>query len=405
MSLSSAPKSIVIAGAGLSGLTLALELSRHDFFQETDIILLDRDSKQRNDRTWCFWARSEETLPPVVYKRWSQCRFFAHDGEVGMDIRPYYYHMVRGIDYYQWASETLGKAPNVRRIQCHILDLETHSGAVITDQGTFQGDWVFNSALSPVAFSPTLPGLWPESPTTVRAGGGDIPGRYVHLLQHFKGWMIETPKPAFDPDQVYFMDYRIEQGNDTRFVYVLPLSASTALVEYTLFSSSLLTPEGYDAALKGYIEGILGIQDYSVTETEFGIIPMTDFPLSPEPDGKVFHIGTTGGFVKASSGYAFLRTQRRIRQFVAQWVATGQPDARTMISRWHYRFFDSVMLRVLKENLVPGHAFFSRLFQRLPAPLVFRFLDEDATPGEIVRLLSAPPTWPFLKTAIKRFWR
>jgi hypothetical protein len=39
------------------------------------------------------------------------------------------------------------------------------------------------------------------------------------------------------------------------------------------------------------------------------------------------------------------------------------------------------------------------LFSKLPATLVFRFLDEDSTFAEDLRLLSAPPTLPFTRAA------
>ena len=123
-------------------------------------------------------------------------------------------------------------------------------------------------------------------------------------------------------------------------------------------------------------------------------------PIYPGATG--FSNVTAGGFVKASSGYAFKRTQRKIRALVDVWEKNGIPDPAVLRSSWRYRFYDSVMLRVLRENAVSGEAFFSGLFRKLPADLVFRFLDEDTTFADDVQLLSAPPTWPFLKTALKQ---
>jgi lycopene beta-cyclase len=63
------------------------------------------------------------------------------------------------------------------------------------------------------------------------------------LLQHFKGWVIETAKPAFDPSQAIFMDFRVSQQNGTTFIYLMPTSSTTALVEYTLFTEKVLPQE------------------------------------------------------------------------------------------------------------------------------------------------------------------
>ena len=127
------------------------------------------------------------------------------------------------------------------------------------------------------------------------------------------------------------------------------------------------------------------------------MIPMTDFPFPARQEGKVIHIGTAGGFVKASSGYAFKRTQRKVRAFVDAWERTGRPDARTFQSPRIFRLFDSIFLRVLRDRNELGHVIFSNLFQKLPPTLVLRFLDEDSTPLENLRLVAAPPARPFLR--------
>jgi len=392
---------VILAGGGLSGLTLALELARQPFFQQHKILLLDRDEKDKNDRTWCFWAAKEEVLPPVTFKTWDECRFFSDDWNILLDIAPYCYHMVRGLDFYRWAKLELEKYPNVRRLTANITGINAQTGCVYTDQGDFTSGVVFNSAFTQRSLVPLANAQYPQPPFTVQGTAKNNSAHYVHLLQHFQGWTIETPTASFDPQAMTFMDYRLEQYGQTRFVYVLPFSATRALVEFTVFSPALCPPEEYDRELNAYVVEQLKIKEFAVVEREFGVIPMTDRPFALT-EGRVINIGTAGGFVKASSGYAFLRTQRRLRAFVAAWVQQGAPDTTLLQSAWHYRFFDSIMLHVLQEGRMAGKDFFARLFRRLPAPLVLRFLDEDANFREILRLLSTPPTGPFLTTAMAR---
>ncbi|HMX40519.1 MAG TPA: lycopene cyclase family protein, partial [Saprospiraceae bacterium] len=201
------------------------------------------------------------------------------------------------------------------------------------------------------------------------------------------------------------MDYRIAQKGDTRFVYVLPLSARRALVEFTVFSPRLCAPEEYDGELRQYLGHQLGIRGYRIEEEEFGVIPMTDAPFGPPAEGRVLHIGTVGGFVKASSGYAFKRTLRKLHALAEGWEKTGRPHPSVMQSAWRYRFFDAVMLQVLRDGAVSGSDFFTLLFSRLPAHVVFRFLDEDASLLQHARIATAPPTWPFMKTALRSLLR
>lgn len=368
---------IVIAGAGLAGLTMAVEMAARPFFDQFRIVILERDKKAVNDRTWCFWATPDEPLPPVISRSWPGAQFYGiNNFECRLGMHPYTYNMVRSADFYAWAKSVIQRKSNMEWVEADIVSIDHDGGRVHTGKGVFEGTFVFNSALRDF--------IDRESEDS----------RFTRLLQHFKGWIIETDTPAFDPDAVTFMDYRIGQGNDTRFVYVLPLSDRKALVEYTVFSPELLPDEVYDSELKDYIGNRLHIQTYNIEETEFGVIPMTDLPVRNR-EGRTFHIGTAGGFVKGSSGYAFKRTQRKTVEFLNGWVSSGAPDASLLRSKWRFRFYDSVLLRVLKNGLVPGSSFFTMLFSKLPATLVFRFLDEDTTFAGDVRLLSAPPTLPF----------
>ncbi len=405
---------IILAGAGLSGLTLALELARRPGFKDKKILLLDRDTKQQNDRTWCFWATDAEPLPPVVFKSWDRCRFFSSGFETMMDISPFRYRMVRGIDFYRWAGSELAQYPNIDRLQATILRIDAGAGVVYTEAGAFSAPLIFNSAFTKIPVLPAANELYPNPPlstepstpepstvhlppSTVEPSTVYRPPSTVSLLQHFKGWMIETPAPAFDPTAVTFMDFRIDQHGETRFVYVLPFSETRALVEFTVFSPALLPEEAYAAALKNYLDKYLKISAFEIAEEEFGVIPMTDFPFPAAQDGALINIGTAGGFVKASSGYAFKRTQRKIRAFVDAWERSGHPDPAVLRSPWLFRAFDSIFLRVLANRNELGSIIFTHLFQKLPATLVLRFLDEDSTMIENIRLVNAPPMRPFLK--------
>jgi len=391
---------IILAGAGLSGLTLALELARRPAFKDKKILLLDRDTKLQNDRTWCFWATDAEPLPPVVFKSWDRCRFFSSGFETMMDISPFRYRMVRGIDFYRWAGSELAQYPNIDRLQATILHIDAAAGVLYTDVGAFSAPHIFNSAFTKIPVLPAANEMYPNPPFSVEPVPPSTPeasGSTVHLLQHFKGWMIETPAPAFDPTAVTFMDFRIDQHGETRFVYVLPFSETRALVEFTVFSPALLPEAEYTAALKNYVEKYLKISAFEIEEEEFGVIPMTDFPFPVAQDGTLIHIGTAGGFVKASSGYAFKRTQRKIRAFVDAWERSGCPDPAVLRSPWLFRVFDSIFLRVLANRNELGSIIFTYLFQKLPATLVLRFLDEDSTMIENIRLVNAPPMRPFLK--------
>ena len=61
-----------------------------------------------------------------------------------------------------------------------------------------------------------------------------------YLLQHFKGWIVETEAGFFDAKQATLMDFRVAAKPWHYFRLSLPLSSTKALVEYTLFTENLL---------------------------------------------------------------------------------------------------------------------------------------------------------------------
>lgn len=395
---------VVIAGAGLAGLTLARLLAIHPVLGKKRMLIIDRDDKQTNDRTWCFWSRDDENMPAVSTFTWDACRFYAPGFERRLDMAPYRYHMVRGSDFYAWSKQQIATNPNIVWLKADILNMDDENGKVTTDAGVYSGEFVFNSALIKRNLIPENP-LFDQPFSLMGKPEGQGSGKAIHLLQHFKGWLVESEKPAFDPDCVTFMDFRVEQEGATRFVYVLPFSPTRALVEYTLFSPELLKASDYDETLKNYLRHFLNIENYRVEETEFGIIPMTDAAFTNVSESRVINIGTAGGFVKGSSGYAFKRTQRKLTALVDDWANNGSPNPALLASPMHFRFLDSVLLKVLQQKGDLGGEVFKRMFRDLPATVVFRFLDEDSTLVENLRVMATAPKGVFTFAAFKQMTR
>jgi lycopene beta-cyclase len=393
---------IIFAGAGLSALSMATCMVQLPFFSEKKILLIDRDSKEKNDRTWCFWASPDELarMPPVIARSWPAMDFFSPQFSARLNAGDYAYHMVRGADFYDWAKKILANHHNVEWLQTDIFEIDAAAGTVKTSKGYFTGEWVLNSALTPFSLLPNLKKDRFATPLTaisqIQSEG------YIYLLQHFKGWIIRTSEPSFDPGTVTLMDFRLAQSGDTRFVYVLPLSPTEALVEFTVFSPELLADDDYEAALQHYIRDFLKIEQYDVVETEFGVIPMTDYPFPQMKSGHLIAIGTAGGFVKGSSGYAFKRTQRRAAAFTAAWAQTGRPDTSILKSPGRFRIYDTIFLRALADGLVPAHLVFSSFFKNLTGQSVFQFLDEDSNFLADFRALNAVPLLPFMRAAIRQ---
>ncbi|GAA4745629.1 lycopene cyclase family protein [Flavisolibacter ginsenosidimutans] len=368
----------IIAGTGCAGLSLALHMLQSGKLHNKKILLVDEALKNKNDRTWCFWEKEKSLFEPIVFRQWDKLWFYGEGFGKELSIAPYRYKMIRGIDFYNYCFEQLKTQSDFHFLQGKVeRPFSSEKTGVVVNGETFYADYVFNSILF-------------EKPLLTE--------KQHWLLQHFKGWQIKTKHPAFDESHATLMDFRTEQEHGTAFCYVLPFAGNGALVEYTLFTPALLKEEDYNEGLKRYVEDVLGIHDYEISDTEFGVIPMTDYRFPPAQN-KIINIGTAGGQTKGSSGYTFYFIQQHSKALVESLVKTGKPFTAKTPPRFH--FYDSVLLHILQNNTLAGNVIFSTLFQKNKAADVLTFLNNESSLQQELKIISSLPTMPFLKAAAK----
>lgn len=368
----------IIAGGGAAGLSLLYHILQSPL-QNKSILVIDKSAKNSNDRTWCFWEEGSGTFESIVHHQWKQVDFLSENFAKTLEISPYSYKMIRGIDFYQYVQTFCSTFNNVHFLHTDILSLEnsTEGGVVQTEGGSFQAQWVFSS---------------------IRAEDEKKKAEnYHYLLQHFKGWVIKTPYTFFDPEKATLMDFRIEQEGDCRFMYVLPTGTHTALVEYTLFSHTLLKEESYDQALIDYLRNFHNLDDYTIEHEEFGVIPMTNMPY-PSSEGKfIINIGTAGGVTKPSTGYTFKRIQEDSQAMVQRMLKGDQPHRKPEAWKQRFMVYDSTLLNVMALGLHSNSDVFTQLFKNNPPQRVFRFLDEKTSFWEEIKVANSVPKIPFLR--------
>jgi len=346
-------------------------------FRHKKILLVEPDAKRSNDRTWCFWEREAGLFEPIVHRKWNQLLMSGEGWEVHADILPYHYKMIRGIDFYTHCMQVIGAQPNITIFRARvdqIFHTRKATGVVIGPRAYTAG-FLFNS----------VPLRQPQ-----------MKKRSYWLWQHFKGWIIETPADAFDPATARLMDFRTGQEEGTSFCYVLPLSSRAALVEYTLFSARLLEDEAYEAALHDYIRRRLGIDNYTIADTEKGKIPMTNARF-PGRVNNCLHIGTAGGQTKGSSGYTFRFIQKQSAAIVDALLRGALPAGG---GGARYRFYDAVLLDILHHGTLPGHRIFEDLFRKNDTREVLAFLDNETSLPQELKIISTLPFRPFLQAAV-----
>ena len=372
----------IIAGAGCAGLSLAMHLIHSGKFRDKNILLVDQHPKQSNDRTWCFWQTGKSLFEPIVYKQWQQLFFYGDAFSKQLNIEPYKYKMIRGIDFYDFCLEEINRQPNftVRfdKVE-HVFSSDITTG-IMLNGNAIHAEYIFNSILF-------------QKP--------QLSENEYWLLQHFKGWIIETENNVFQPEVATLMDFRIDQQWGTAFCYVLPFTKNRALVEYTVFSPQVLPKEQYDVGLKNYLEQLLQLGSYKIIDEEFGVIPMTNFEFDAGQNN-IINIGTAGGQTKGSSGYTFNFIQKHSNELVQQLMRGKHPSLKTGSRR--FSFYDSVLLNILYKNTLPGKLIFTRLFQKNQTSKVLRFLDNETSVADELKIISTLPTWPFTKAALQQIF-
>ena len=370
---------------GCAGLSLAVHMIRSGKFSDKKILLIDKEKKDKNDRTWCFWETGEGAFEDVVYRKWERAWFHADEFSELLDLSPYQYKMIRGIDYYRYCLDIINAHPKFDIVYAPVEEFFQHQDSASVKAGgtMYTAGFIFNSIML--------------KPPQIRNG------KY-YLLQHFKGWIIETEKDIFKTNEATLMDFRPSQDQGTTFVYVMPFSPRHALIEYTLFSPTLLDEEKYTDGLKAYIRSYLNITDYTVREEEFGIIPMTNHRFKAA-EGRILHLGTAGGQTKASSGYTFRFIQKNSVNIIESLVNHGDPFQLKASGNKRFAWYDSVLLNILNHKTLEGRYIFKRLFQRNSPEKILRFLDNETNFAQEFRLLNTLPQWPFMKAGVAEFFK
>ena len=369
----------IIIGAGCAGLSLLMRLLDNN--SKANILLLDRVEKNTNDRTWCFWEKGNGYFDNIVYRKWDDVFFYDTEGFMKLDMGDYIYKMIRGIDFYNYCFERIHKSPGVDFQTADILSVTINNKrcSISTKKDSIEAE-------APYIF-------------TSISEKKEVGKQTISLIQHFKGWIIRTESNHLL--KACLMDFRVNQADGTTFVYTLPLDNTRALVEYTVFSVSQLPDNDYDIALKKYLEETLALKNYNIEHTEFGTIPMTNAPFPFFKKG-VYYIGTAGGQTKPSSGYTFSFIQKQ-----SEYIAATLNDRQLLPQNYNqsgsrFRLYDSILLKILHDNIMPGKEVFSRLFHALSAHQIFRFLDNETNLAEELKVMNAMPAKIFLPLAIKQ---
>ncbi|MGY8946435.1 MAG: lycopene cyclase family protein [Flavobacteriales bacterium] len=375
----------IICGAGASGLSLATALSLDPLFSNKNVLIIDPEfPKIFDDRTWCFWEEEESSWDKIIFHSWNNVLFRSSNFSKKLSLKPFSYKMLKSKSHYKYSNEIICKNSNIKSAKDTVLNVLDRGGycEVKTSSKVYKSKKVFNSILN-----------WDLVNNNQK---------YPLLIQHFEGWFIETKEDFFNKNEATFMDFSINQNSNTRFMYVLPFSKKEALIEYTLFSKSLLNQKEYEDALIEYLKG-LGIKKFSIKSKESGKIPMTVFPFDKQNSKNILYIGTAGGWSKPSTGYTFKNIERKTESLID--FLKNEVDFNKFSKKTRFWYYDLIFLDVLFQNNHLGSKLFTQMFKKNSPNLIFKFLDEKTSFYEELKIMLSFPQLIFIKTILKRIFK
>lgn len=377
---------IVIAGAGLAGLSLAAELCEPEF-AHLRVLLIEPRLEYVRDRTWSHWA-----VPNVLPKRWANLAFHrwphwvvsVDDRRVvsGGDVA---YASVRADVFYEAALKTIANAPHIHWLRGDSLS-QVHTTLKGLQLITESGD----SLACQLLFDSRPP----------------LAATHNQWVQHFKGWEVQSSESCFDPACVDLMAFE-RRPNGLHFLYCLPYSSTQALIESTWISPASVQPSvDGEAELLDALAKRWRCTDYAITFREQGALPLQ--PSLTETQPRVVHIGRAGGALRAATGYAFCATLQQTTDLsasLAQHLKSGMAlenwrapkIEKNSIDAW----MDQVLFRVLESNWQAAPDNFMAMFEHVPERRLIAFLQNSATWQDRFAMARALPIWPFMRAALR----
>ncbi|GAB5408553.1 MAG: lycopene cyclase family protein [Balneolaceae bacterium] len=382
--MSSNKYDIIIAGGGLSGLSLAWYLAKGEY--KGEVLIVDSTFAPMNTKTWCFWKKEKPPFHEIVYKKWRKTFFSALDFDAFLYMHEHTYYCIRESDFKEYVLTELQQRKNFHLLEESILDFSSNQkkAALVTKSSdTYLADYIFQSIFNPQQKESKKP-------------------KYP-LVQHFLGLEIKTTIPVFDPETLTIMDFDGDFDDGLAFIYILPFRQNRALIEYTIFSPSpLKKKKEYRTKIKKYLKDKFNLsrEDYEIKRKEYGEIPMEDRSYAPTYAPKIINIGTVGGLTKPSTGYTFTRIQKYSKN-LANSIIQGNEVLLPPQSESRYRYYDLLLLHILSNSSKESLHIFRDLFKNNSIDKVFDFLSEDTNFAEDLKIMSSVPYTPFLK-AISR---
>ncbi len=360
-----------LVGGGLQNGLIALALAARE--RPPRVALVERGKHLGGNHTWCFHeddvpAEARTFVAPLVSATWP-----------GHEVRFPTLRRRLGGAYSVIPSGRLDEVVQARlaALPGSALYLGRDARSITAHRVELDGGDVIDARVVIDARGPDA--------AAIPAGAG---------FQKFVGLELELAQPHGLSEPV-LMDATVPQLDGYRFVYVLPLAPTRALVEDTYFSDS---PALDREALRGRALAYArerGMQPVATLREETGVLPMPWRPLNaPRPSHSPLVAGYQGGWFHPATGYSLpvaVRLAALVGALPAEALFGRQLDELAERVRRQAGFFCQLN-RLLFRWFAPAERWqvLARFYQ-LPEPTIRRFYALDLGALDRARILVGRP--------------
>jgi lycopene beta-cyclase len=370
----------------VSGLLLAMRLLGQSRSSSGPRILLV-DPRGADDRrcTLAFWTTGSTPLDRWALREWDQLRVIGHDDRIRqLALAESRYRAIAWDVARADILAHLRTDPRVTFLVAAVDDIRDgqHMAAVRVDGQWIGARWVYDSRPRRAG----SPAHAPQPPDRRQP-------QALTLHQTFRGVWVQSAGARVDPSAATLLDFSADDGPELGFAYVLPVDERRAMVMAVRMGATRELPDPVPA-----IPRELGTDGWQVVAEERGDTELRT-PVLPRREGRrILAIGSRGGRVRASTGYAVMRMIADARAITTSVRRHGHPFA-IPGDPWQDRALDAVWLHALQRERAALEPAFLALFSGVPVEVVLRFLDGRGSVRDHVRVVAALPPSPFLAAA------
>ncbi|MCQ8184998.1 lycopene beta-cyclase CrtY [Parvularcula maris] len=365
---------LILAGGGLASSLIAYRTAQ--LRPELKIVVAEKEETLGGNHTWCFHGTdvtSEQLdwLAPFVTSRWEeqQVRFPERRRSLSTP-----YLAATSDRLAEVMAET--KVQTIRGTEAVAL---SPSSLTLADQTTLRG-------------------------TVLDGRGAQRSDTITIAFQKFLGLEVRFEEPHGLTEPI-IMDATVPQTDGYRFVYVLPFTNDTALIEDTYYADGETLPR---ETLRQGIEDYAVRQGWRIADVireEEGVLPIVlegdiDAYLGELQDAAP--IGLRAALFHPVTGYS-LPEAARLADLIAAEEDFSPENLRRVIERqvrerWRKHRYSRLLNRMLFRAAKPELRYIVlQRFYGLPQPLIERFYAGETTTGDRLRILAGKPPVPIHK--------